>query len=95
MERLWNSLLLVGVGQILAIVIGISLGVIAAWKVRRPVDYGALVGSLVAWSLPTFWLGIILLFLGSRRLGLPIGGMTTPGAPSPRPGISSSICSAT
>lgn len=80
LERLWNSLLLVGVGQILAIVIGISLGVIAAWKVRRPVDYGALVGSLVAWSLPTFWLGIILLFLGSRRLGLPIGGMTTPGA---------------
>ncbi len=80
LERLWNTLLLVGVGQILAIVIGISLGVIAAWKVRRPVDYGALVGSLVAWSLPTFWLGIILLFLGSRRLGLPIGGMTTPGA---------------
>ena len=80
LERLWNTLLLVGVGQILAIVIGISLGVIAAWKVRRPVNYGALIGSLVAWSLPTFWLGIILLFLGSRRLGLPIGGMTTPGA---------------
>jgi len=80
LERLWNTLLLVGVGQILAIVIGVSLGVIAAWKVRRPVDYGALIGSLVAWSLPTFWLGIILLFLGSRRLGLPIGGMTTPGA---------------
>ena len=80
LERLWNTLLLVGVGQILAILIGVSLGVIAAWKVRRPVDYGALIGSLVAWSLPTFWLGIILLFLGSRRLGLPIGGMTTPGA---------------
>ena len=34
----------------------------------------------MAWSLPTFWLGIILLFVGSRWLGLPIGGMTTPGA---------------
>ena len=80
LERLWNTLLLVGAGQILAIVIGVSLGVVAAWKVRRPIDYGALVGSLVAWSLPTFWLGIILLFVGSRRFGLPIGGMTTPGA---------------
>jgi peptide/nickel transport system permease protein len=64
----------------LAIVIGIVLGMIAAWRVRRPVDYASLVGGLVAWSLPTFWLGIILLFIGSRHFGLPIGGKLTPGA---------------
>jgi len=33
-----------------------------------------LIGSLVAWSVPTFWLGILLLFWGSSKLGLPIGG---------------------
>jgi len=80
LERLWNTILLIGVGQILAIIIGISLGVVAAWKLHTKLDYGALVGSLIAWSLPTFWLGIILLFLGSRYFELPIGGKATPGA---------------
>ncbi|MCB9161069.1 MAG: ABC transporter permease [Caldilineaceae bacterium] len=79
MERLWNTLLLIGAGQILAIILGMGLGVLAAWKARTPIDYGALVFSLMAWSLPTFWLGIILLFWGSQNLGLPLGGMVTPG----------------
>ncbi len=80
LERLWNTVLLVGMGQILSIVLGIIIGVIAAWKVRTSVDYGALIGGLIAWSLPTFWLGIILLMLGSRHFDLPIGGKSTPGA---------------
>jgi peptide/nickel transport system permease protein len=79
-ERLINTVMLIGAGQILSIVIGIALGVVAAWKSRTAIDYTALVASLVAWSLPTFWLGIILLFWGSRDLGLPIGGQITPGA---------------
>jgi peptide/nickel transport system permease protein len=78
-EALENTLLLIGVGQILAIVLGVGLGVIAAWKARTRVDYSALLFSLVVWSLPTFWLGILMLFWGSR-LGLPIGGMYTYGA---------------
>jgi peptide/nickel transport system permease protein len=79
-ERLKNTLILIGAGEILAILIGLTIGVIAAWKVRTPVDYTTLISSLVAWSLPTFWLGIILLFIGSRQFGLPIGGKSTPGA---------------
>lgn len=78
-ERLWNTLLLIGAGQILAIVVGMTLGIIAAWKSRTAIDYSALLFSLLAWSLPTFWLGIILLFWGSRELGLPVGGKATPG----------------
>jgi len=78
-EALGNTLLLIGLGQILAIVFGVGLGVIAAWKARTRVDYSALLFSLVVWSLPTFWLGILLLFWGSR-VGLPIGGMYTYGA---------------
>jgi peptide/nickel transport system permease protein len=79
-ERLWNTVILIGAGQILSIIIGIIVGVFAAWKARTSIDYSALLGSLIAWSLPTFWLGIILLFWGSRQLGLPIGGKITPGA---------------
>ncbi len=77
-ERLWNTILLIGAGQILSIIIGVIFGVFAAWKARTSVDYGALITGLVAWSLPTFWLGIILLFWGSNH-GFPIGGKATPG----------------
>jgi peptide/nickel transport system permease protein len=80
LERLWNTILLIGAGQILAIILGVGLGVIAAWRANTSVDFSALLVSLIAWSLPTFWLGIILLFWGSSQLGLPIGGKTTPGA---------------
>jgi peptide/nickel transport system permease protein len=80
-ERLWNTLLLIGAGQILAIVIGVVIGIIAAWKTRSPVDYGSLIVSLLAWSLPTFWLGMILLFWGTNN-GFPIGGKSTPGMSS-------------
>ncbi len=80
-ERLWNTILLIGAGQILSIIAGILLGVFAAWKARTPIDYGALITGLVAWSLPTFWLGIILLFWGSNN-GFPIGGKATPGTSS-------------
>ena len=78
-ENLLNTLLLIGPGTILSIIVGILLGLIAAWKSRTVIDYSALIGSLVAWAMPTFWFGIILLFWGSSQLGLPIGGKLTPG----------------
>lgn len=80
-ERLWNTVLLIGAGQILAIIIGVLLGILAAWKARTSVDYGAVLFSLLAWSLPTFWLGIILLFWGSAN-GFPLAGKATPGMSS-------------
>lgn len=79
-ERLGNTVLLIGAGQFLAIVLGMALGILAAWRANTSFDYSALVFSLMAWSLPTFWLGIILLFWGSRYFGLPLGGMITAGA---------------
>lgn len=78
-ERLWNTVLLIGAGQILAIIFGVTFGVFAAWRARTALDYGAVMASLVAWSLPTFWLGIILLFWGSGQ-GFPVAGKATPGA---------------
>ncbi|MFN8496077.1 MAG: ABC transporter permease [Caldilineaceae bacterium] len=80
MENLWNTLLLIGAGTILSILLGIILGIAAAWKSRTVLDYGVLIGSLVAWAAPTFWFGIILLFWGSSQLNLPIGGKLTAGA---------------
>jgi peptide/nickel transport system permease protein len=78
-ERLWNTVLLLGAGQVLAILLGVTLGALAAWKAGRTIDYAATFAGLFAWSLPTFWLGIVLLFAGSSFLGLPLGGRSTPG----------------
>jgi peptide/nickel transport system permease protein len=77
-ERVWNTFVLIGLGQIFSIILGVVFGVSAAWKARTAIDYSALISGLVMWSLPTFWLGIILLFWGSNH-GLPIGGRATPG----------------
>lgn len=80
-ERLWNTILLIGAGQILSIILGMVFGIIGAWKARTLVDYGSTGISLLFWSLPTFWLGIVLLFWGSAN-GFPIAGKATPGMSS-------------
>jgi peptide/nickel transport system permease protein len=53
---------------------------LAAWRRGTKVDVGALGFSLFMWSLPTFFLGIVLLYVGSRWLGLPVAGRVTIGA---------------
>jgi len=78
-ERLFNTVLLVLSGQILAIVLGVGLGLLAAWKNKTAFDAGAITFSLAAWSLPTFWLGILLLIIGSAVFGLPTAGKQTVG----------------
>jgi peptide/nickel transport system permease protein len=55
-------------GQVTAIILGTAIGVIAAWKARRKTDAVALGVGLTAWSLPPFWLGIILLTLARGYL---------------------------
>ena len=77
-SKLGNTLLLISAGQVLSIVLGVTLGLIAGWKRKTRVDVSALTFSLVAWAVPTFWLGIILLAAGSTWLGLPTGGFVDP-----------------
>jgi peptide/nickel transport system permease protein len=77
-SKLVNTLLLIGLGQILAIILGVVLGLLAGWKRKTVIDVGALTFSLIAWAIPTFWLGIILLAAGSTWLGLPTGGIVSP-----------------
>ena len=78
LAKLWNTLLLISLGQIFSIVLGVVLGLMAGWKRKTPIDVAALTFSLIAWATPTFWLGIILLAAGSTWLGLPTGGIVSP-----------------
>jgi peptide/nickel transport system permease protein len=82
-ERLNNTLLLLMLGETLAIVLGLSLGALAAWRRGTSLDTGTLIFGLFTWALPTFWLGIMLLVVGSSYLGLPVGGIRTAGKQFP------------
>lgn len=79
-ERLANTVLLVFAGELLAIMIGLALGVLSAYRRGAALDVSALLFGLFTWALPTFFLGIMLLIVGSSYLGLPVGGIRTPGA---------------
>ena len=76
-QALGNTLWLVLPSQFLAIVLGAGLGLVAAWRRGRPLDAAALTFSLLVWSLPTFFLGIILLVAGANWWGLPSAGRIT------------------
>jgi peptide/nickel transport system permease protein len=78
-QRIINSLILITPSQIIAMIIGIIIGVIAAWKSHTVIDAGSLVVSLATWAMPSFWFGIMLLIIASRY-GAPLGGMTSPGS---------------
>ena len=78
MSKLWNTVILIGLGQIFAIILGVILGLLAGWKRKTAIDVGALTFSLVAWAIPTFWLGIILLAAGSTWFGFPTAGIVSP-----------------
>jgi peptide/nickel transport system permease protein len=79
-RALVNTLWLVLPAQVLSIIAGIALGLLAAWRRGKALDVAALTFSLFMWSLPTFFLGIILLFLGAHWFDLPTAGRETIGA---------------
>ncbi|MGC2939273.1 MULTISPECIES: ABC transporter permease [unclassified Brevibacterium] len=79
-EYLGPTLLLTGTAAVIAIVLGLWLGQISAWRRNSLFDKLASSTSLIFWSVPTFWLGLILLMIfGGTLQWLPTGGMITPG----------------
>jgi peptide/nickel transport system permease protein len=81
-ERAGPTLLLMGAGILLATVLGLALGVIAAIRRDGPADVALSVLGSVGISSPAFLTALLGLFLFAVRLGwAPAGGMTTPGLP--------------
>lgn len=76
-ERLPNTLLLAVSALALAVVFGITLGVLSAVYHRGPGDYAVTFGALVGVSIPSFFLGVMLLLVFGLWLDwLPIAGNT-------------------
>lgn len=81
--RIGPTLLLMGAGLALAIVVGVVAGVVGAVFRNGPLDFGMSVVALVGISSPAFLTALIGLYVFSVQLRwLPSGGMTSPGAPS-------------
>jgi peptide/nickel transport system permease protein len=76
LSRLWPTLLLGASSLLLAAVLGIVLGSVAALNVGRWGDRAISFVSLVAYALPNFWLSLMLIVLFGVKLNLlPTGGM--------------------
>lgn len=68
-ERVWPTVLLVGTATVLSTVIGILIGIKGGWRRGSAFDTGSLLGSLVLYSMPEGWLGMILLIVFAGTLG--------------------------
>jgi len=75
-ERFPNTVVLALAALIIAVVIGIPAGILAARKQNTIIDYVVMLVSLVGVSMPIFWLGIMLVLFFSVNLGwFPATGM--------------------
>jgi peptide/nickel transport system permease protein len=80
------SLELVGAAILLALIVGIPLGLVAArWRGHVP-DVGVRLLSVAGVSMPVFWLGLILQLVFFQRLHwLPVSGEYDPGVEAAHP----------
>ncbi len=68
--RLQPSISLAVLGLGLGVVVGVPLGVLAAWNANRLIDRGVMLFAVLGWSVPGFFLAYILIFVFAVKLGL-------------------------
>jgi peptide/nickel transport system permease protein len=79
--RFWPTILLVGIAEIIAIFVGLTLGAYSGWKRGGKVDKVGNGFSLILYSMPYFVIGMPLIIIFAAELGwFPTSGMLTPGA---------------
>jgi peptide/nickel transport system permease protein len=75
MDKLPATLELAAVAMVIAIVLGIPLGLLAGLRPHSLAGRAIMAGSILGFSLPTFWVGLVLIMLFSVQLGwLPSNG---------------------
>ncbi|RKT55368.1 ABC transporter permease [Saccharothrix australiensis] len=80
-ERLGWSVLLVSVGFALALLLGLVLGTLAAWRQGGWLDRAITATAYALEAAPVFWLGLAALYVFALELQwLPGGGLTDAGA---------------
>lgn len=73
-----NTCLLAGLATLFSVLIGIPLGIVSAIKQYSFLDSVVLVFALIGISMPSFWLGLLLILFFSVQLGwFPSSGFST------------------
>ncbi|ESA32408.1 glutathione abc transporter permease [Leptolyngbya sp. Heron Island J] len=73
--RLPNTLILALSSLVITMVVGVTAGFFAAYKRGTWIDTGLMTGAILGISIPSFWLGLMLMYVFSIRLGwLPVSG---------------------
>jgi len=88
--RVWPTLLLVGTATLVATVLGVWLGIRSGWNRGGRFDKVSTNTTLVLYSMPEFWFGMIVLIVFAVGIGpipgiFPIGGLSTPGVDTSTP----------
>ena len=79
-SHLWATLELMVSSTLLAMLVGTWVGVLGAVRPYSVADYLATIGAMVGLSIPTFWFGLIMIYVFSVWLGwLPSGDMYASG----------------
>ena len=74
-SRFPDTLILATLGTLIAILIGIPVGILSATRQYSFIDSGSMLVALLGVSMPNFWLGLMLILVFSVNLGwLPSGG---------------------
>ena len=61
--KIWPTVLLIGSSTIVTIILGVLIGIYQGWKRASKFDVGMLGFTLVTYSMPEFWFGLILIML--------------------------------
>lgn len=77
-DRLFLTLVLLGVTMLLTYLLAIPIGIYAAVKRRSAVDYGLTIFSYLGLAIPNFMLALLLLYVGVRFFGSTVGGLYSP-----------------
>lgn len=75
LQRVPKTIQLGGAGLVFSIVFGVATGIFAAVRRGSPVDYVARLLALIGQATPSFWLGLVLIYVFGVKFGwFPTGG---------------------
>lgn len=80
-QRIWYTLLLMGLSTFIAIIIAVPIGIYSAIKQYSAGDYAVTAIAFFGISMPTFWTGLMAMSIFAVALNLfPTGGVSAPGS---------------